>query len=292
MFTVEDRQHLVLEHAGSIAGMFTLSPYVWRGNEEYQMLLRAVNHAKQESDKVSRIYPGESTDGLRFAMTHTTAIAAGPDADDKDGAEDPTVVPDGDDLTVFYSGWNQQEEQGKLLVARGPDPLHLRKDGIAIPYSERFKNPKEASLAQCPDGTWRLFFEYAAGGASHVGVATAPSLLGPWDPQPDAFTTRASQWDSWHLSPGPILPSEPERPLMFYNGADREGVWRVGWITFDPSLTTVMDRGTDPVFIPPPPESGFRDAAFVSSAVEVDGAIWLYYSEADKDMVRLTLHKL
>jgi predicted GH43/DUF377 family glycosyl hydrolase len=73
---------------------------------------------------------------------------------------------------------------------------------------------------------------------------------------------------------------------MFYNGATRDAKWRIGWIAFDAGFTRVVARRDDPLIIPPPAGPGDTDIAFAASAVEERNAISLYYSIADKDMIR------
>jgi predicted GH43/DUF377 family glycosyl hydrolase len=282
---------LDLTDPGPLVEMYTLSPFVWRADGGYHLLLRAVNRAEREEDKVARIHYGESEDGVHFRMEHQPVIAPGPDPEDEDGCEDPTVAVVDDTVYVYYTGWNQAQKEGQLLLAAGPSPNHLQKRGVAIPSSEAFQNPKEASIALCKDGTWRLFFEYATQGASRVGMAYADAVDGPWAIQEPPFTVRIGAWDSCHLSPGPILLSDPSHPIMFYNGSTEEIAWRVGWIEFDAGYTHVMARCEEPLFTPPPPDPGYRDIAFAASSVDVGGAIWLYYSLADKDMMRGTLHR-
>lgn len=290
MFRMGASTPLRLTEPGPLAEMFTLSPFVWRTGTGYDLLLRAVNRAAREENKVSQIYYGISEDGVRFRMENRPAIAPGPEPEDQDGCEDPTVAVVDETVSVYYSGWNQTRRQGQLMLAGGPDPYQLQKRGVALASSEEFQNPKEASLAPCRDGTWRLFFEYGTEGASRVGIAAAPSVDGPWTTQAPPFTVRPGAWDSAHLSPGPILLSDPSHPTMFYNGSTKETAWRVGWVVFDAGYTHVVARCAEPLFVPPPPEPGYRDVAFAASALEVDGDIWLYYSLADKEMMRGTLH--
>ncbi len=161
--------------------------------------------------------------------------------------------------------------------------------GVALPWTPQRANPKEATIVGCPDGTWRLFFEYAAGGASKIGLAAAPHVGGPWSVCDPFFDARADHWDSWHLSTGPVsaLVADPDHPVMFYNGATRDVKWRIGWIIFDPFFTQVVARCEEPLIVPPRDQpTGDTDIAFAASAVEADGAISLYYSIADKEMIR------
>jgi beta-1,2-mannobiose phosphorylase / 1,2-beta-oligomannan phosphorylase len=289
-YDVRATHDVTLERSGALADMYTLSPYVWREQGGgYHVLLRGVNHSSDPAEKVSRVYYGRSGDGLHFTMEKQPVLAPGPGPEDANGCEDPTVVESGEEYVVVYSGWNQARMEGQLLCATGTEIHQLKKRGVVLPYTQRLQNPKEAALTPCPDGTWRLFFEYSRDGASRIGCASGPSLHGPWTVDDDPLTARTGMWDSWHLSPGPVLPSTSSETILIYNGATQEGVWRIGWIRFDSTVSRVIDRCDEPLLIPPPPRPGMRDVAFAASAVEHNTDIWLYYSVADKDLYRATL---
>ena len=78
---------------------------------------------------------------------------------------------------------------------------------------------------------------------------------------------------------------------MFYNGATQDAKWRIGWVVFDRDYTRVLARSDEPLIVPPPAAPGDTDIAFAASAVEVDDAIFLYYSLADKDVTRAVLRR-
>lgn len=218
----------------------------------------------------------------------------GPDDEDIDGCEDPTLAIVGDTYYVYYTGWSEATRRGQLLLASGPAPNRLAKNGVALPWTPQRENLKEATIVGCPDGTWRLFFEYAAGGASKSGLAAAPRVGGPWSVCDPPFDARADHWDSWHLSTGPVLvlASDPGRRIMFYNGATRNVQWRIGWIVFDPYFTSAVARCEEPLIAPPhSAPAGDTDIAFAASAMEANGAISLYYSIADKDMLRAIVRR-
>lgn len=277
-----------------IAAMYMLSPFVWEEDGQYVMLLRVVNRSDNPSEKVARVHLGRSADGLLFELTDSPVIAPGPDVDgslDSGGCEDPTAVRVDGIYFVYYSGWNERIKRGELLLASGRDLEHLDKRGIALPSSDLARNPKEATVVQARDGSWRLFFEYAHEDRSKIGVATAPNVEGPWNVLPPLFHARA-RWDSWHLSTGPILTSNPEHPVMFYNGATRNAHWRIGWVVFDENYTTVVARGEHPIVLPHIKRNhDDTDIAFAASAIEVDGAIHLYYSVADQYVTRAIVHR-
>ena len=152
-----------------------------------------------------------------------------------------------DRLRVWYTGWNQEQETGRLLLARGPTVAKLAKTGLALDSRPPFANPKEASVAPVRGGGFRLYFEYADHEASLIGQASADDLDGPWSDVSQApLRPRPETWDDWHLSPGPIVGLKTAHPTMFYNGATRSAEWRIGWAKFDSKFTHVVDRGETP----------------------------------------------
>ena len=270
--------------------MYRLSPFVWQHRDGYEILLRAVNHDDDPAKKIARIYHGVSDDGLSFMMDDEPDIPPGPNADDKDGCEDPTVALDGERLYVYYTGWNQAAKTGHLMLAIGPTACELQKAGVVLGSTPTHTNPKEATIAQRPDGSWALFFEYARDGRSRLGVASSQSVAGPWAVDPDPLEARETGWDSWHLSPGPLVPFDTGA-VMFYNGGTGKPAWRIGWVAFDGDLRSVMRRGAEPVIVPPPPKGDATDIAFAASAINRGDETWLYYSVADKEMRRITLQR-
>ncbi len=289
-FAVTDTTALTLERTAPLSEMYTLSPFVWTENEAYHMLVRAVPHSEVAAEKIARVYYGVSHDGLQFTMDAEPTIPPGPGDLDCDGCEDPTLAIVDRTYYVYYTGWNQNVKRGELLLASGSNVRHLEKRGIALPWTKEPENPKEATIVQTEGGSWRLFFEYAADGASKIGIATAPHVSGPWKVLDLPFPSRPNSWDSWHLSTGPMLTTDPQRPVMFYNGASESAEWRIGWVEFDAEYTHITQRCEAPVITPPQDRAqGDTDIAFAASATEKGGVIHLYYSIADKDMFRATI---
>lgn len=280
---------LTVERPEPLRDMYLLSPFVWREAARYRMLLRAVPRSDDPARKIARVHYGESTDGLRFTLFDKPAVAPGHD-NDHDGCEDPTVCIVDARYYVYYTGWNERAKRGQLLLAEGSDVLQLEKRGTILPWTPERKNPKEATVVQAEDGSWRMFFEYAADDKSKIGLARAPAVDGPWTVMEPLFEARAGSWDDWHLGTGPIVATSAGEPEMFYNGATRDAKWRVGWITFDDQYARVTDRCVDPLIVPPAQhEADATDIAFAASAVVENGATHIYYSIADKDMYRATL---
>lgn len=288
-FEVAAIESVTLARTNRLVNMYVLSPFVWRADGHYHLLLRCVPRRDDEPRlKMAEIWYGVSDDGLHFVMDEAPVIFPGPDLADLDGCEDPTVLVDGDLIRVWYTGYNEREQTGRLMLARGPGIGHLAKAGVVLhAHPPRFANPKEASVVPVGDG-WRMFFEFARDEASLIGRADAADLDGVWqDPQDAPLAPRADVWDSWHLSPGPVIGVGSERPTMFYNGASRDAGWRIGWATFDRGFDQVIARGQAPLISPEKSDTGpATDIAFAASAVEQDGTVLLYYSESDQHLRR------
>jgi predicted GH43/DUF377 family glycosyl hydrolase len=181
-FTLEKIEPMRLDCGPPLSEMYTLSPFVWREEGRYALLLRAVPHSDNPAEKIARIYTGYSEDGLHFQMDAEPSIAPGPGPEDLDGCEDPTVVVSEGKTFVYYSGWNEAKQCGRLLLATGRDSRELTKRGVILPPQAGYANPKEASVVQVMDGTWRLFFEYAA----KIAGGGAARRLGRLASQPGA----------------------------------------------------------------------------------------------------------
>jgi predicted GH43/DUF377 family glycosyl hydrolase len=290
MFTIESTTPLQLASTAPLNEMYLLSPFVWREEDVFHILMRAVNHAADPTQKVARVYHGQGDDGLHFVMDTQPALAPGPALDDSDGCEDPSVIRTDGHYYVFYTGWHQWSKTGHLLQATGAHIEHLQKIGRVWPDNEHYPNPKEAELVPCPTGGWRLFFEYASGGHSQLGLASAETLAGPWQFLADPFYPRPGSFDAWHLSPGPVIRQPNGQLIMFYNGATHDAKWRIGWVTLDQSLTKVTARGKDPLVVPPPVQGDATDIAFAASAVMSNDTVWLYYTVSDAQPMRAVLH--
>ena len=282
---------LSMARSNRLSNMYTLSPFVWKAADVYHLLVRAVPRRDDEPRlKMAEIWHGQSSDGLHFEMDESPVIFPGPDLTDLDGCEDPTVLETEGQLRVWYTGWNEQQQTGRLLLSRGPDLSRMSKAGIALDSRPPFSNPKESTIAQASDGSWRMFFEYADNNASLIGQASAADPDGPWTHLTQAsLKPRKARWDCWHLSPGPMIGKGGARPIMFYNGADQDANWRIGWAAFNADLTRMEARGEDPLITPTDLSGAATDIAFAASAVEDNGKAMLYFSQSDQDLRRATL---
>ena len=274
-----------------LKSMDWMSPYVWLKDGKPWMMMRGVPNPLGPHDPTGIIWCGWSDDGLTFTMDDRPSIIPGPDEIDARGVEDPTVWPTEEGLMVYFTGVSADRRQGSMLVATGPDAYHMTKRDVVFRAAEGEGNFKEATLFQAPDGSWRLFYEFARDGASRIGMACAKTLGTDWTAMKEMVPIREDSWDNWHLSPGPIVQRPGREPVMFYNGATRDARWRIGWVTFDRDCMCVTDRGLEPMLVPPPAtEREATDIAFAASAnLQDDGTIHLYYSLEDRLLSRATL---
>jgi predicted GH43/DUF377 family glycosyl hydrolase len=294
-FTVEAIEDVVLDGPPVLADRDLMSPFVWQEPDgRYGIMVRAVPKAEHEMIDTGIIWAGWSDDGKSFAMLDKPSIMPGPDEPELGGVEDPTVLKMADgSYVVYYTGVSADRTTGEMFYASGPSVDQLTKSGVALPSSRSAGNTKEATVQQTADGRWRLFYEYAVDDSSRVGLAVGKGVAGPWEEQPTPFRPREGAWDNWHLSTGPMLMDDPDRPVMFYNGATHDARWRIGWIAFDRDCSKVVDRCIEPLIVPPPPEDrAATDIAFAASVVvEKDGGVWLYYSLEDRRLARACVRR-
>jgi predicted GH43/DUF377 family glycosyl hydrolase len=287
LFAVSAIEPVEVAGPRELAACDLMSPFVWRtSGGGLSVLLRAVPGSRRPDDATGYIWHGEcAEDGLRMRMDETPLIVPGPDDLDIGGCEDPTVVPTGEDCVVYYTGLDSRGD-GQMLYCEGPDIRRLTKRGVALASSKTERNTKEAAVERTSDGHWRLFYEYSRDCRSRVGLAYGRGPHGPWSEQDDPFVARPESWDSWHLSTGPLLMTDPETPVMFYNGADRDAVWGVGWIAFDRDCTHVVARSAEPLIAPPQHRFDGRDISFAASAIQAEEEIWLYGTRNDRRLFR------
>lgn len=269
-----------------------MSPFVWRTQSgKLALLLRAVPPAGEEGAITGRIWYGKGDpDGLHFALDSTPLLAPGPGDLDILGCEDPTFVPATGSCVVYYTGLDANGS-GQMLYASGPDIHALEKKGVALASSKTERNTKEASVEVTKDGQWRLFYEYAHDWRSRIGLAFGSAPCGPWKEQPDPFAARPDHWDNWHLSTGPLLMTDPNAPVMFYNGSDRNARWGIGWIVFARDCASIIERCDAPLIAPSEPGDRGHEISFSASVLQGDSEIFLYFSRNDRTLFRATIEK-
>lgn len=296
-FAVERIETITLLGGGELATRDLMSPYVWQSEDAvYGIMVRGVPKGRDYSSDTGKIWYGEGSDGLTFAMRDEPILAPDAQGLDAGGCEDPTLVIHDGRWSIYYTGVDAGHACGQMLYAEGNGPNDLVKLGIALASSKTAGNTKEATVNRSKDGGWRLFYEYARDDASLIGLAIGAGVAGPWHEQPQPFAPRPGGWDSWHLSPGPMLTHDRDYPVMFYNGATHDAQWRIGWVVFDCDYSRIVARCEQPLITPPIASPGAVDIAFAASCLVPGAALagqatkaasvlnpvfWLYYSVED-----------
>lgn len=291
LFDIVALDEVVVDGPAALLAHDLMSPFVWRAPDGgLAVLLRAVPRPLLPGGITGRIWYGRcDRDGSAFRMDDRPLIEPGPGALDIRGCEDPTVVP-GTDCVVYYTGLDANGD-GQMLYAAGPDVRSLQKKGVALASSKTERNTKEASVDRTSDGQWRLFYEYSKGCQSRIGLAFGPGPHGPWDEQADPFDARPEMWDSWHLSTGPLLMTDADAPVMFYNGANRDAEWGIGWVVFDRDCTHVTARSRAPLITPSAAAPDGVEISFAASVIQTEDEIWLYFSRNDRKIFRAHLRR-
>ena len=286
-FSVSRIEPLDLDGPEELLGRELMSPYVWSlDGKRLGILVRAVPQPGDGDGSTGSIWFGEGTDGLAFRMEGGPVLSPEPGGLDARGCEDPTVVLHDGETIVFYTGLDD-EGAGRLLWASGPDVRSLVKRGVALGAFDGEQEIKEAEIA-VKDDRWTMGYEYVRGEASLIGYAEGDGPSGPWRETKHGFGPREGSFDRWHLSPGPMLLGDPDRPVMFYNGATHDGRWGIGWVVFDHPNNRVLDRCDGPLIAPPGEEDG-RDIAFAASLMDWGGLVDLYFSYNDRSLHRAVL---
>ena len=286
-FAVERVEPMQFRSTAIPASSELMSPYVWQdGPGSCCAMVRVVPAAGGADASTGSIWFGRSRDGLVFDGDDAPVLSPDPGGPDAGGCEDPTVIQHDGGLVVFYTGVDDDGD-GHLLWASGPDAQSLTKHGVALTSFSGEQDIKEAEIS-VRDGHWTMGYEYAHDGASLIGYAEGDGPTGPWRETKHGFGPRADRFDCWHLSPGPMLLDDPDHPVMFYNGADRDGVWGIGWVVFDHPNNRVLDRCEQPL-IAPPGEEGGRNMAFAASVIDRGDWLHLYFSRNDRSCHRATV---
>jgi predicted GH43/DUF377 family glycosyl hydrolase len=103
-------------------------------------------------EKISRIHAARSSDGLLVDISEEPVLAPGPDREDAQGVEDPTLSAGADETAVYSSGWNRATDRTRCCrLARAS---RRRTNAASQSAIVRRANPKEVTLARASEGSW------------------------------------------------------------------------------------------------------------------------------------------
>lgn len=276
----------------------TFNPTVAKYDGKIVMLYRA-----QDNKGKSSLGYATSDDGVHFTRRPEPVMVGEAPYETGGGVEDPRVVKIGSTFYLTYTAYNNQGGQGahasgpihgdaQLSLATSSDLIHWKRQGVIMPaYKGKWNVGWTKSGAIVPEKIkGRYWMYYLADGKNQLtqmAIASSPDLI-HWTDALDhpVLSSRAGQFDSQVVEPGPAPVITEEGIFLVYNGADDKNVYRTGWVLFDKNdPTKVLSRAEQPIF---EPVHEWEKVGQVPNVVFVEGLArddnrWLfYYGGADK----------
>jgi predicted GH43/DUF377 family glycosyl hydrolase len=276
----------------------TFNPTVAKYDGKFVMLYRAQDHQGKSS-----LGYATSEDGIHFVRRTEPVMVGEAPYERGGGVEDPRLVKIGGTFYLTYTGYNNQGGQGvhatgsihgdaQLCLATSTDLIHWKRQGVILPaYQGKWNVGWTKSGAIVPEKIkGRYWMYYLADGANRLtqmSIAYSSDLL-HWTDALDhpVLSSRAGQFDSQVVEPGPAPVMTEKGIFLVYNGADDKSVYRTGWVLFDKNdPTKVLARAEQPIF---EPVHEWEKVGQVPNVVFVEGLVrddhrWLfYYGGADK----------
>jgi len=280
----------------------TMSMAVIKVENYYQTLYRQVQKTTNQSIPTSVLAFAQSKNGTDFDQSGTVVLKPQQfkGSEDQLAVEDPTIVQLDGVKYIFHTAVKSKENnQGIIAATRvvsgsNLENLDSNRQMILDPkeigktMGRNIDMVKEPEFIRLKNGRWIVFYEFADGKKSRIGTAWSQYLTGPYQDHRLIMDTREGNWDSQHLSPGPIVTTSQGDLIMFYNGRgpknnnNQTPQWSIGSVIINPNIGNIIEnsRCNRPI-ITPPPEIGPDNQliAFANSIVSEEQK--LYYTVAD-----------
>jgi len=244
----------------------------------------------------------QSQNGVDFERSGTIALKPQQfeGSEDKLAVENPTIVELDGVKYVFHTAVKLKEGGGGVIAATrvisGKELTGLNSNRqmvldpkeIGKTMGRNIDMVKEPEFIRLKDDSWRVFYEFADGQTSRIGMAWSPNLIGPYQEHRLLIDVRSEGWDCQHVSPGPILMTSRGDILMLYNGRGPKSVddqtpqWAIGTVIIDAVQGGIFEgsRCNKPIIVPPEEIGpGNQLIAFANSVVPEEQR--LYYTVAD-----------
>ncbi len=271
------------------------NPAAIRVGSKTVLLFRA-----QDRNHTSRIGYAESGDGLHFHVRPEPVLSPEASYERGGGVEDPRVVEINGTYYLTYTGYDLHSAQ--LCLATSKDLIHWERKGILLPaYKGTWNTQWTKSGAIVPvqiNGKWWMYYlgtrqDPDGKSRDYMGLASSDDLL-HWRDATNrpVLDRRPGAFDSRVMEPGPAPWVTDAGILLLYNGADKNLVYRPGWVLFDrQDPRHVIARAERPFAAPTLPWEkigNVPNVIFLEGAVE-QGAntgktldLTGYYGAADK----------
>jgi predicted GH43/DUF377 family glycosyl hydrolase len=269
-----------------IADFYVLSPFAMYRAEKYEMVVRLVNRDDDPAKKISRIHYAASEDGVRFEVGREVITPGGADEPDSAGCEDPPSQAMANRTSSSTRATTRGNNVHRCRQRAAGASTHCTNADRCCFGTKHLQIRRKLRSSRRRGGS-RMFFEYARDGASHIDVTDAAQLDGPWTYGTSPLEPRSRNFDSWHLSPSSVMRRADGTHVLFYNGSSKETAWRINYAILDETATVVVERPQAALIHPFNLQSDDADIAFAASALlDPAGAVWLYYSIADRTPYR------
>lgn len=131
---------VTLERDNDIAKMFTLSPFVWRNEDGYNLLLRCVPHEKDPARKIASIFYGRGSNGRHFRMDPNAVLAS------------DTMLGE----SISFSIPNGTSEPAMAIFFLQPEPPSDRVGSKGKPFAGRSLASRFSEFPHSVSGTARV----------------------------------------------------------------------------------------------------------------------------------------
>jgi len=251
----------------------TYNPAVVYVNGTFYMFYRA----RARWGGTSVIMLAVSRDGVHFRRLGKVVLYPTLKEELRGGCEDPRIVEVNGTYYMTYTAYDGRV--ARLALARSRDLIHWEKLGVVFPKWGWSKSG--AILPVKVNGEYVMYF-----GDTDIWIAYSRDVV-HWVTSRDwvVLRPRPGHFDSKLVEPGPPPILTKEGILLIYNGANRKGVYSVGWALFsknDPSK--LIARAEKPILTPTygwEVKGQVPNVVFATSLVRVNNTWYLYYGAAD-----------
>lgn len=246
----------------------------------YDSKIYLIYRAEGEIGKyVSRLCMAVSNDGFNFEKYENNPIIEPTLPEEKGGCEDPRITKIGDTFYLLYTSYSGKQpvtpDTINESLATSKNLTSWKKHGVII------KGLKSAALfSEKVNGKYLMFI-----GGEKIRIARSDNLF-DWDIDENGILDiREGKFDSRYVEVGPPPFALEDKLVLFFNTADKNGVFHPSLALLDKSdPSKVLYRADEPLMTPTEEyeTKGYvPNVIFGEGLVEFNGTYFYYYGAAD-----------